>query len=184
MRPDPAAKGDRLLWRLAWLGVYFLSMLIPVEVASFALDAGTSAPVLLLRECAGGRTLEIPIGPFEASTIALQWFNVSREKPQTIDLCGTLIVQLGASVDKVVLFRGPNASASACLCLVQGGQARTVECRPCDAVSVAIRYSRPILAEESMFAGSARTEPRLKRDELRAAISNTDTVEFGRYYLE
>jgi hypothetical protein len=179
-----AAKADCLLWRPAWLGVYFLSMLIPVEVASFALDAGNNSPVLLLRESAGGRMLEIPIGPFEASAIALQWFNLSWEKPQTIDLCGTLIAELGASVDKVVLFRGPNASASARLCLMQGGQARTVECRPGDAVSVAIRCCRPILAEESMFARSARAEPRLERDELRAAISNTDTVEFGRYYLE
>jgi len=159
-------------------------MLIPLEVASFALDAGGNSPALVLREKAGARTLEFPIGPFEASAMALEWFTVAWEKPQTIQLCKTLIEQLGAAVDKIVLFRGVNAAVAARLCLVQNGLARTIECRPGDAVSLVLRCGRPIFAEESLLDPPAGTASSLESDTLRAAISATDTVEFGRYTLE
>jgi hypothetical protein len=54
-------------------GVY---MLIQVEVASFAVDPGRNTPVIILKEVSGERTLPVPIGPLEASAIAIESLKV------------------------------------------------------------------------------------------------------------
>ncbi|MDO5577307.1 MAG: DUF151 domain-containing protein, partial [Fibrobacter sp.] len=58
-----------------------------------------------------------------------------------------------------------------------------IDCRPCDALALAIRCNTPIFVNDSILdkvcsGGLSET------DKLRKNISSTDTMEFGRYFLE
>jgi hypothetical protein len=159
-------------------------MLVPVEIASFTLDASGNFPVLVLKESSGARSLEIPISPLEAGALALQSLEVPLEIPQTIQLCKSLIVELGARPEKAVLLKNEQSTVIARLHLTHQGKTIIIECRPGDALSLSARCTIPVFAEESLFSTPGGADPSVDNNALRAAILNTDTIEFGRYHLE
>jgi bifunctional DNase/RNase len=159
-------------------------MLVPVEISSFTLDAGGSFPVLVLKESSGTRILEIPISPLEAGALALQSLDVALDIPQTIRLCKSLIVELGAHPEKAVLVKNEKSAVIARLHVTHQGKTIIIECRPGDALSLSAQCSIPLFAEESLFTMPGGADPSVDNDALRAAILNTDTIEFGRYHLE
>ena len=159
-------------------------MLIPIEVVSFAVDTNLNSPLIILKESNGVRTLAIPIGPLEAGAIAVQSLNVPMEKPLTIDLVKLVMERLGGRLSRMVIYDFVNRCFLAHIQIVSEKSIITVECRPCDALGLALRSKAPIFAEDQVFAKSAGSESLSEPEKLRRSIAQLDTTEFGRYYLE
>jgi hypothetical protein len=159
-------------------------MLIPVEIASFAVDPSSGGPLLILMETGGERTLPVAIGPYEAGAIAIKSLKVTSERPLTIDLARALVEELGGKLDKVVIHDFTEQTFYARLYVVRGRSVHLVECRPSDAIALAMRCESPLYVENAVFdkieAGNAHDE----EEKLRRDISGIDTLSFGSYCLE
>jgi bifunctional DNase/RNase len=158
-------------------------MLHAVEVESFGVDPNTGTPLVILKEKGGNRKLAVVIGPMEAGAIAMKSLNVETEKPLTIDLVKIVIERLGAKLDKVVLYDVSENVFLARLHVVMGTAALLIECRPPDALALALRNATPMYVDQLVFdkltpAGESEA------GKLKQNIRNIDTVEFGRYHLE
>ena len=96
--------------------------------------------VVILKERQADRYLPIWIGSPEADSIAVKLQDVSVPRPLTHDLLGSVISELGANVHHVVISDLTNDTFFAKLVLgVTGGEQREVDCRPSDAIAVAVR---------------------------------------------
>jgi bifunctional DNase/RNase len=158
-------------------------VLIEAEVTSFALDAERNTPVIILQEKNGNRTLPVPIGPLEASAIAIESLDVKPEKPLTIDLAKLIMEQLGGSLRRIVIHDIIDQSLQARIHLSSDLGTGIIECRPSDAIALALRCRVAIFIEDHIFekdtnGGSSPAQ------ELRKRIRSIDTLEFGKYFLE
>lgn len=156
-------------------------MLITVEFTSFALDPGKNIPLIMLKEKKGSRVLSIPIGPIEASAIALETLKVTPDKPLTIDLAKSLLENLGGTLARVVFFDEAGSSLAARLEITTNRSVKMVECRPCDAIALALRCRAPMFARDTLFE---KNKNESKRDILRASIASLTTLDFGNSFLE
>lgn len=158
-------------------------MLIQVEIASFALDATRNTPVIVLKECNGERSLPIPVGPLEASAIAIETLEVVPEKPLTIDLVKRMIDQFGARLDRVVITDVVENSILARVHIASAKGVILMDCRPSDAIALSLRGGVPIFIDDKVLdrtiPGTVSVKERLRR-----RIRSLDTIEFGKYFLE
>lgn len=159
-------------------------MLIPVEIASFAVAPSGGTPLLILKETSGDRALPIAIGPCEASAIAIKSLNVASERPLTADLARAIMEQLGGRLERVVIYDLVEQSFRARIHIMQGGRIHVIDCRPSDALALALRCSTPVFVDEAVFDKQRGETPHSERERLRENITNIDTIDFGRYHLE
>ncbi|NLP00942.1 MAG: bifunctional nuclease family protein [Fibrobacter sp.] len=158
-------------------------MLVQVEIASFAMDTSRNSPVIILKEVSGKRTLPVPIGPLEASAIAIESLNVTPEKPLTIDLVKIVLEQMGGALSRVVIY---DVQEQSLLCRLQVANGRSVlfiDCRPSDAIALALRCGSPVFVQDSVMEKFA-PEKMSEAEKLRNNIASIDTTEFGRFFLE
>ncbi len=160
-----------------------VNMLIQMEISSFALDTGRNTPVIILKETSGERTLAVPIGPLEAGAIAIQSLEVTTEKPLSIDLVKLVMEQLGGSLRRVVIHHAGDKSLQARLHLQSAQGTGIIECRPSDAIALAMRCKALLFVDEAVLTnekdGSGSPE-----EQLRSRIRSMDTVDFGTYFME
>ncbi len=159
-------------------------MLVLVEVASFGVEPETGEPLVILKAAHSDRTLEIAIGPAEATAIAIKSLNVASEGPLTVDLVCALIRALDGRLDRVVVYDEADGAYLARLHVVAGAAVHVVECSPSDAVAVAMRGAAPIFVEDALLGAPEAGENVSEADTLRKSIASGDTLQFGRYYLE
>ena len=101
------------------------------------------------------RYLPIWIGPAEADAIAVKLQNVTVPRPLTHDLLRSTIDALGATIDSIIVSDLKNDTFYAKILLnVDGGQIE-VDCRPSDALALAVRADAPIYAEETVLDKAA-----------------------------
>ncbi len=124
-----------------------------IEVTLETLQMSLVSPhrIVVLREVDVERYLPIWIGPCEAEAIANRLNNVEIPRPQTHDL----LVNVLDALDADLLYIHINALADntffAQLVLDVNAQRIEVDCRPSDAIAVAVRLDVPIyVAEEVM----------------------------------
>ena len=124
-----------------------------IEVTLETLQMSLVSPhrIVVLREVDVERYLPIWIGPCEAEAIANRLNHVEIPRPQTHDL----LVSLLDALDADLLYIHINALADntffARLVLDVNAQPVEIDCRPSDAIAVAVRLSVPIyVAEEVM----------------------------------
>jgi bifunctional DNase/RNase len=125
--------------------------MLEMRLAAVRVELPSQTPILLLQETNGAnRTLPIYIGNSEAQAIASALQGVETPRPMTHDLMRDLLVEVGASVDCVVITELRDRTFFAEIRLVSAGQRRTVSARPSDAVALALRVSATIYAEEAL----------------------------------
>ena len=108
--------------------------------------------VVILKQRDNDRYLPIWIGSPEADAIAVKLQDVSVPRPLTHDLVGSVVDNLGAKIDHVVVSDLTNDTFFAKLALVAAdGNHVEVDCRPSDAIAVAVRAKVPIYVEEGVL---------------------------------
>lgn len=160
-----------------------------MDVVGVRLEVPENTPVLILREQVDpGRLLPIYIGGPEASAIHFAVEGVVPPRPLTHDLMATVIGELGASVERVVITEMREHTFFAELHVVQGEDRRVISSRPSDAVALAVRMDIPIFASEPVLdeAGklpatdAAPAEDAAEIiDEFRDFIENVNPEDFG-----
>ncbi|PCI16693.1 MAG: hypothetical protein COB68_11055 [SAR202 cluster bacterium] len=160
--------------------------------------------VVILKEKDSDRYLPIWIGPAEADAIAVKLQDLSVPRPLTHDLLRTVIDILGASVQHILVNDLQNDTFFAKISLKSNGTSQEIDCRPSDAVALAVRAQVPIYVEESVLdkagilldketgkpiplEGQSQGEgAELKEEELRRMSAFTDVIneldleDFGR----
>ncbi len=159
-------------------------MLVPVEIASFAVDPTRNVPLIILKEINGNRTLPIPVGNTEASTIALGSLNTASERPLAIDLAKNLLESLGGKLQRAVITDYEDQTFFANLYIITANSIQIVDCRPCDAISLALRCNTRMFVNEGVFEKTRPDYISSSKDRLKKMITERDTLNFGSHFLE
>lgn len=98
-----------------------------------------------------GRAMPIWIGHAEALSISLAVEGHSTPRPLTHDLLRSVLDRLGATVDAVLVDDLYNNTYYAKISLRVNGKVCDVDCRPSDAIAVALRARAPIYVADAVL---------------------------------
>jgi bifunctional DNase/RNase len=125
--------------------------LVEVQVHYVGFDPVASAPVVILQEKNGEKTMPIWIGMAEAQAIALQLQGATPARPLTHDLLKTILDQAGVEFDHALVSSVKDGAYYARIHLMNGRKALEVDSRPSDAIALAMRFHRPIFVARELF---------------------------------
>lgn len=132
--------------------------MVEVSVARLGIDSTSNSYVVILRERGGTRLLPIWIGKPEAESIAMQMNDYKRERPITHDLCKSVIVALGGTLQRVNITRMEKSTYFAEMALQGSSGVVRVDARPSDAIAIALRFDAPIFAPDDLLTEMASDE--------------------------
>ena len=129
---------------------------VPVELSTVGLDGRTGTPIVVLRDPESGGVLPIWVGVMEAQAIALALHGVVPPRPMTHDLMASLIAELRAEVEEVLVTDLRNNTYFGIVRLKVAGEKkiRDVDSRPSDALALALRTGAPIRVARKILAMS------------------------------
>lgn len=125
--------------------------MIEATVESIRVSLITQHRVVILKELEGDRHLPIWIGAYEAEAIAMELQGISATRPLPYDLMQTMLGELGATVDRVVIADLNDQVYFAHIVLDHAGHSIDVDSRPSDAIALAVRVGCRILVDESIM---------------------------------
>lgn len=125
--------------------------MIEMSIDSIRVSMMNYQRVVILKEAAAERYLPIWIGPAEADAIAVQLQGISVPRPLTHDLLQSVIGQLGARIDHILVNDLKNDTFFAKITLVVDGHDLEIDSRPSDAIALAVRAKATIYADESVL---------------------------------
>ena len=129
--------------------------MIEMKVAGIALDAGTRSPIVLLKDSSERRALPIFIGQDQARAIISVLERQQPPRPLTHDLISNIFDAWGMDLEKVIIHDLRDHTFFAMLCLSQNGVKKEIDCRPSDAISIALRTGSPIWVVEEVVADAS-----------------------------
>ena len=140
---------------------------IEVKVNFLSIDRSTGAPIVVLKEKEGdsNRILLIWIGESEAAAIQMHIEKMQLPRPMTHDLLKTMIETLGAKVTAVCVHAFEERTFYAHVTLDVEGNNIDVDCRPSDAIALALRCEVPIYVVEEVLAEQGFSEQELDQGE-------------------
>lgn len=124
---------------------------VAVRVGGIALDPTANAPVVILEEVDGTRTLPIWIGVAEARSILAGLEEEVPVRPNTHDLAKSLVEGLHADVRHVIVRALEEGIYYADVVLGADGRELRVDARPSDAIALALRAKAPLFVREPLF---------------------------------
>lgn len=125
--------------------------MIETVVESIRVSLVTQHRVVILREVDGDRHLPIWIGPFEAEAIAMVLQGVGSARPLPYDLLTSVVSELGAAVNRIVVSDLNQDVFYARIILDHNGSEVPIDSRPSDAIALAVRAKIPILVDEGVM---------------------------------
>jgi hypothetical protein len=125
--------------------------LIELKVEGVAVDHN-SQPVVILRDEAGDRTVEIWIGPAEAVAITWELEHRRPPRPMTHDLIRNIFQHLAVGVERLVITEVRDMTYFGLLVLKVDGEQKDVDCRPSDGIAIALRMGAPIFMPDDLLA--------------------------------
>lgn len=144
--------------------------MIEMKVAGIALDAVTRSPIVLLKDGSERRALPIFIGQDQAKAIIGALENQQPPRPLTHDLIANLFDAWEMSLEKIIIHSLQDNTFYAVLCLSQGETKKEIDCRPSDAISIALRTGSPIWVMEEVIADASIPVDRDADEEERQAF--------------
>ncbi len=120
-------------------------------VGGLVLDPATQAPIVILKDESGAITLPIWIGIPEATSIASAIKQVTMARPLTHDLFFDLLLEVGVTVQRVVITELKDSTYFAELVLGQGDRIMVLDSRPSDAIAMALRATAPIYVAQTVL---------------------------------
>jgi uncharacterized protein len=125
--------------------------MVEMKVEGLTLDPLTNMPIIILKDSTGSKALPIWVGYFEANAIALEIEQVSTPRPMTHDLLKSLIQNMKAEVNHILVSELKDNTFYAIISLVYGDITLTIDSRPSDAIALALRTKSPIFVEEKVI---------------------------------
>src|SRR4051794_27314634 len=125
--------------------------MIEAKIDSIRVSLMTQQRVVILKDLSAERYLPIWIGPFEADAIALELQEVPVSRPLTHDLLRNVIGELGARVTHVFINDLRDDTYFARIVLDVNGRHAEIDCRPSDAIALAVRAKCQIFVDEGVI---------------------------------
>lgn len=107
--------------------------------------------VVTLEEVGGQRLIPIWIGVSEGNAISLKLQGEQLPRPMTHDLMATLLQELGAAVERVVIADLRDGTYYAVLEVAAQGKTYRIDARPSDAIALAVRLSAPLFVDDKVW---------------------------------
>jgi bifunctional DNase/RNase len=104
-----------------------------------------------LREVDGDRKFTIVIGIFEATSIERRVKKIASPRPLTHDLLAKVIDDLGGELRDILISELRDHTYYAKLRVATNGEIVEVDCRPSDAIAVAVTADVPIYVAEDVL---------------------------------
>lgn len=144
--------------------------MIEMKVAGIALDAVTRSPIVLLKDGSDRRALPIYIGQDQARSIIGALEQQKPPRPLTHDLIINLLEMWGLVLERIIIHSLQDNTFYAVLCLQQGDVKKEMDCRPSDAIAIALRVDCPIWVMEEVIADASIPVDRDADEEERRAF--------------
>jgi bifunctional DNase/RNase len=122
-----------------------------MELRRIIINEVDEQQVIVLREVEGDRSFPIVIGLFEATSIDRRVRGIATPRPLTHDLIVQACELLGAEVQDVMINDLKEQTYFAKLRLKKDGELIEVDCRPSDAVAVAVTAKVPLYVSEEVL---------------------------------
>lgn len=133
-------------------------MVKEMRVIGITIDPVTQTPIVILRDKENVNTLPIWIGILEANAIAVGLENVKLPRPMTHDLFKNLLDQTGLRLVRVEVTDIRESTYYAALHLDRDGKPIVIDCRPSDAIAIAIRMEVPIVVRDTVIEKALRAD--------------------------
>ncbi len=151
--------------------------MIEMKVESILFDPKSNMPVVVLKSSTNSKSLPIGIGIFEASAIALKLDGIIPPRPLTHDLLKSIIEKLNAKVSKIYINGLKDNTFYARISLKVAQKELNIDCRPSDAIALALRTNSPIFVEEKVIINATN-----KKD-LKIFLKSLRREDFGKYKM-
>jgi len=107
--------------------------------------------VIMLKEVDGDRNFPIVIGIFEATSIDRRVKGMPSPRPLTHDLVASVVDNLGGELRDIYISELKDHTYFAKLRIRQNGEMIEVDCRPSDAIALAVTARVPIYVAEDVL---------------------------------
>ena len=160
--------------------------MIEVVIDSIRISLISQHRIVMLRDVDGERRLPIWIGPCEAEAITIELQDVEIARPVTHDLLKNVVEEVGGTVSHILINELRDQVFYARLFVDVNGNMHEIDCRPSDAIAVAVRAKVPIfVAEPVMEEAGILPEPDVEEgvdgeeaEQLDAFKDFVDTLDF------
>ena len=154
--------------------------MIEAKIHSIRMSLVTQHRVVILKEVNAERYLPIWIGAYEADAIAVELQDVNVSRPLTHDLLRSVIGELGATVQSILVNDLHDDTFFARIVMDVNGRYVEVDSRPSDALALAVRVKASIFVDDAVMdkagvlldsegntAGSAKaSSPKVERSKV------------------
>ena len=128
---------------------------ILMTVGGLTLDPVTKTPIVILKDSENKLNLPIWIGLLEATAMATELEGIKVARPMTHDLLRSVLGELGAVVEAIEVTDLRENTYYALIHLDVAGRRLTIDCRPSDAISLALRTKSPIYVAKKVLESSS-----------------------------
>lgn len=128
---------------------------ILMTVGGLTLDPVTKTPIVILRDPDNKLNLPIWIGLLEATAMATELEGIKMARPMTHDLLRGILGELGATVEWIEVTDLRENTYFALIYLRVDGKQLTIDARPSDAISLALRTKSPIYVAKKVLEASS-----------------------------
>lgn len=129
--------------------------MIRVEIDSIRVSLMSQDRVVVLKDVNSDRYLPIWIGAFEAEAIRVELQGVPVTRPLTHDLLKSVILELGGSVERIVVSDLRNDIFFAEIIVETDNGTIPIDSRPSDAIALGVRLRVPIYVADSVMERAA-----------------------------
>lgn len=141
--------------------------MIEVTIETIQVSLVSPHRIVVLKEMGAERYLPIWIGACETEAISMRLQGVEPPRPMTHDLIVNLLETLDADLEYILVSALANETFYGRLVLMVEDEEIEVDCRPSDAMAIAVRLGTPIFVDERVMAeaGVVPEESLLEGDE-------------------
>jgi len=127
---------------------------VEVTIVGLIMDKISKSPVMVLKPLNDKKIIPIWIGMSEANSIALELENIPSPRPMAHDLIKCIMNDLEAMLTKVIITDIVENTYYAELVLEKDGRIKTIDCRPSDAVALALKNGVKIYVSRQVLETS------------------------------
>ncbi len=152
---------------------------VEMRVGGLTLDPMTKTPIVLLKDADNKLNLPIWIGLMEATAMATELEGIQMARPMTHDLLRKLIAELGGRVESIEVTELKDNTYYASICLQTGDKTLTIDSRPSDAISLALRTKSPIFVAKQVLEASSMVQQLEEGQKDDTDLSNVSRDKWG-----
>jgi bifunctional DNase/RNase len=122
----------------------------------------TKTPIVILKDPDNKLNLPIWIGLMEATAMATELEGIKMARPMTHDLLRSIVDTLGGVVEAIEVSDLRDSTYYASICLAVNGRTVSIDSRPSDAISLALRTKSPIFVAKKVLEASSTLQQKME----------------------